>query len=313
MEKPYNFRAYRLNVIHTITLFNQHLGRVESDDQIVRLLSESASPNNDLIIEGKENIYRWAVRDVDVLEHKSRGRVVSFKIVRSIVREPTDVLTNENVHRDYVDYDPPKAVAITCLLFMDRHVVTAEHNSVIMQSEKWRENFSNIASDAALEMDLASTLNLEPIPSKDEILDTFASFFKLTRLRLYLRLPNPELGPHAKKLYGEMKDGGIREYLQDMKNPSGINQDKASLPYAAADIAQNGYKKGVVKFEGLRGGQFVKVSAGATATQGSVPRMKDFVRGLRATTRTKEAARVLDAVASELERVVPKPAPDEKG
>lgn len=313
MEKPYNFRAYRLNVIHTVTLFNQHLGRVESDDQIVQVLSESASPNNDLIIEGKENIYRWAVRDVDVLEHKSRGRVVSFKVVRSIVREPTDVLTDENVHRDYVDYDPPKAVAITCLLFIDRHVVTAEYNSVIMQSEKWRENFSSIASDAALKMDLASTLNLEPIPSKNEILDTFASFAKLTRLRLYLRLPNPELGPHAKQLYGEMKKGGILEYLQDMKNPNGINQGKNALPYAAADIAQNGYKKGDVKFEGVREGQFEKVSAGATATQGSVPRMKDFVRGLRANTKTKEAARVLDAVASELERVVPKPRADEKG
>lgn len=125
MEKPYTFRAYRLNVVHTITLFNQHLGRVDSDDQIVALIGEAANPHNDLIIEGKENIYRWAVRDVNVLQRKTKGRVVSFKIVRSIVREPIDVLTDENVHRDYVDYDPPKAVAITCLLFMDRHVVTA--------------------------------------------------------------------------------------------------------------------------------------------------------------------------------------------
>lgn len=312
MEKPYNFRAYRLNVVHTITLFNQHLGIVENDDQIVRIFSESASPSNDLVIEGKENVYRWAVRDIDVLEHKLMGRIVSFKIVRSIVREPTDVLTDENVHRDYVDYDPPKAVAITCLLFMNRHVVTAEYNSVIMQSEKWRENFSDIVSDAAFKIDLASTLNLEPIPSKNEILDTFTSFSKLTRLRLYLRLPNPELGPHAKHLYGEMKNGGIREYLQDMKNPSGLSQGEAALPYAAADIAQNGYKKGDVKFEGVRGGKFEKISAGATAAQGSVPRMKDFVRGLRANTKTKEAARVLDAVASELERVVPKPKLDEK-
>ncbi len=41
--------------------------------------------------------------------------------------------------------------------------------------------------------------------------------------------------------------------------------------------------------------------------------MKDFIRGLRANTKTKEAAKVLDAVASELERVVPKPKSDEKG
>lgn len=307
MDKPFDFRAHRLNVVHQPDLFRENIGIVENDAQILSLIESSTNSQHDLIIEGRENIYKWAIRDAELIDVTDKARVLSFKIVRSIVREPSDVLTDENVSHGYVDYDPPKAVSCTCLLYFNRHAVAVEYASALMSSEAWRKNFSSIVASAARSLRIGSTLELEPIPSEREILETFRSYRKLTRMRVYLRIPNPELSQHARKLYSEMKEGGVREYLQDMKNPTGLSKEEASLPYAAADIAQNGYKKGDVKFEGIRGHRFEKISTGSKAARGSISGVKEFVRGLSANAKSKEAAKVLEAVASELERVAPPP------
>ena len=51
-----------------------------------------------------------------------------------------------------------------------------------------------------------------------------------------------------------MRNGGIAEYLQDMRNPKGLSKSAGKLPHASAEIAQAGYKKGEVTLAGVRDG-----------------------------------------------------------
>ena len=156
---------------------------------------------------------------------------------------------------------------------------------------------------AALQLDFTSTLELQAKPKKSEILQTFHSFQRLTRIRVQLLLPNPDLTRFTKALFEELEGGGIREYIADMRNPRGLNQQEGELPHAAAAMAEDGYKKGEVLMEGLREGKKETVKTGTRPARGTVEGIKDFVRGLAAAARTKEARQMTDALLAEIDRV----------
>ena len=48
---------------------------------------------------------------------------------------------------------------------------------------------------------------------------------------------------------------GIKEYTQDMHNPTGLSQAQDGLPLASAAMAQDGCKVGEGLLEGIRNGQ----------------------------------------------------------
>jgi hypothetical protein len=91
-----------------------------------------------------------------------------------------------------------------------------------------------------------------PMPNQEEILEAFFSFQRLTRLRVHLLLPNPELSRYTQKLFEELQSGGIRDYLADMRNPQGMSKAQENLPFATAAMAAAGYKEGDVLLEGVR-------------------------------------------------------------
>ena len=311
MSRAYRFLAYRLNVVER-TLFSDLYDRtITNDGDIVDLLMECANPSQDQIIEAKKNVYKWAVRGVQEFASDGHGRVVTFKIVRSVVREESDVLTDEDVSSKYVDHDPPIATTSTCVLFLERHAVCIESNAKLMQSDKWISYFHEIVHGAAESLSIGSHILLEAMPSDREILEAFETFDKLTRLRVTLRRPNPELSRQAKALYGQMTEARLQEWLHDMKSPSGISREDESVPKATVDIAQRGYKKGTVTMEGMREGSHQRVVTGGKAARGSVGDLRDFVRGLSANTKTKEGERIIRAVKEELDRIAPPPDDEE--
>jgi hypothetical protein len=104
-------------------------------------------------------------------------------------------------------------------------------------------------------------------------------------------------------------ENGIREYTQDMKNPSGISQLPDGLPYATAAMAQAGYKEGEITMVGIRKGQRSTVRTGNRAARGRIEGLREFVRGLASNLRTAEAKNVLARISEEVDRLVERPSP----
>lgn len=175
----------------------------------------------------------------------------------------------------------------------------------------WKEFFERILAAAANRLEFFSSIVLEPIPEENGIIGLFLSFERLTRMRVTLRIPNPELNRYTKLLYQDLSKSGIRELTQDMKNPNGLPKSDDARPFASAVLAEQGYKKGDVQFEGLRNGGFDQATSGSSAARGTVRGLRDYVRGLHANAKAKEAQRVLAAVTAEIDRLHPVPGVDE--
>jgi hypothetical protein len=196
---------------------------------------------------------------------------------------------------------------------MRRHLVVAEYNSLMMASQLWRTELQDILDLAASRLQFRSVLRLEPLPREAEILTAFRSFQVLTRLRVRLRIPNPELDRYFEHLHREMESSRIREYTQDMANPSGLSQDREALPFAAAAMAQAGYKDGDVTMSGYRNGRQATVRTGRRASRGRVDGLKDFIRGMAANARAKETKKAITSILEEVERIAETPRLPESG
>lgn len=124
-------------------------------------------------------------------------------------------------------------------------------------------------------------------------------------MKVTLRIPNPELNRYTKAVYDDLRDSGIREITQDMKNPGGLSQSPNARPFASAVLAEQGYKKGEVTVEGVRNDTFEVAQSGNEAARGVVKGLREFVRGISVNLRTKEAKNAIAAICAEIDRVHP--------
>lgn len=90
-----------------------------------------------------------------------------------------------------------------------------------------------------------------------------------------------------------------------MKSANGLSKSEHARPYASVALAEEGYKSGEVLFEGLRNGQFTSIKSSERAARGRIDRLKDYVRGIAANARTKEAQQILSAITAEIDRLHP--------
>jgi hypothetical protein len=106
-----------------------------------------------------------------------------------------------------------------------------------------------------------------------------------------------------------MLDGGIRDFLQDMKNENGLSQAEGKLPHAAATMADAGYKEGEVTMEGTRKGKREKVVTGQSAARVSIELegLRQYVKGQESLARSKDAKIIVTGVLTEIGRILPKP------
>lgn len=156
-------------------------------------------------------------------------------------------------------------------------------------------------------MERSSVVELEAIPEKNGIVDLFRSFERITRMKVTLRIPNPELNRYTRALFDDLTVSGVREFMQDMKNPNGMSKAENARPFASAVLAGQGYKKGEVQIEGFRNDTYEIATSGSDAVRGNVRGLRDFVRGLLANATTQEGRRVLNAVCQEIDRIHPRP------
>ena len=306
MGKTFSFDLYRLNIVDIQDLFvPSDAHRLRTDDEIIDVFRLSSSPKFDLEQETKTAIYKWSIRDFcGYPPINGLRQIVSLVLARSVLEKEGLIVTDSGITQGSSAATPPLAHTVILFFDMFRHLVAVEHSGILSQTA-WKDFIEKILGKAAQAYDRASFLKFEPVPEKHEIISLFRSFEQLTRIKATLRIPNPELSRYTKALFDDLKSSQVREYEQDMKNPNGLSKQENARPYATAALAQQGYKEGDVQLEGIRGGEFEKVVSGSMATRGSIASLKDFVRGLHANAKAKEAQKVLTEVAKEIDRIHP--------
>jgi hypothetical protein len=230
-------------------------------------------------------------------------------LARSILEKEGRIVTDKGIERGTSEAEPPLASTIQLLFNLKRHLVAVEYNSALMLSDTWLDVLHEILASASTDLEFRSAVKLMPMPNMEEILAAFRSFRRLTRLRVRLLLPNPELSRYTQKLFEELHGGSIREFLADMRNPQGLSQQQERLPYAAAAMAAAGYKEGDVVLEGVRPGSNQKqvVRTGEKPIRGKVADLKEFIRGMSSVARTKETQTAVKAILQEIDRIAEPP------
>lgn len=306
MARRFQFELFRLNIEDTTDLFIDIAPkRLRADGPISAVLENATDPVHDQIQKTRTAVFKWSVREYQDLSNVLPSRnLIHLILARSVIERDGAIVTDQGMATGTSSLHPPLASAVVCIFDLSRHLVAIEHTGEL-STTAWHEFFERILATAAASLGYWSSIALEPVPEQNGIVGLFRSFERLTRMRVTLRIPNPELNRYTKLLYDDLSRSGIREITQDMKNPNGLAKAEDTRPFASAVLAEQGYKRGEVQFEGLRNGAFEQATSGSVAARGSVRGLRDFVRGLHANARTQEAQRALTAIAAEIDRLHP--------
>lgn len=306
-EQSFQFDLYRLNIVDDEALLDFMGKPIRSDADIQKLLSHACSADFDQPNETPKFALKWSLRQFVKVE-TDKGPVLAVTLARSVVEQVGQTVTDHGIENSIIKAFPPGATSIRLFFRMNRHLVAVEYDSVLLATQAWRYALHEILDAAAKSLEVRSSLRLEPVPQQEEILRVFRSFTTLTRLKLKLRIPNPDLTRYTRQLYESMREAEIREYVQDMKNPNGLNKGINALPHASVSLAQDGYKDGEVTMEGVRSGKKQKVKTGRKAARGKLDQLRDFVRGAGISAKAKETKTVVDAIIEEIDRIAEPPA-----
>lgn len=312
MARKFSFSLFRLNIVDAEDMFPADLSnRLRGNEAIRRILEFSTDSEFDAIQETRTAVFEWSLRGyLDLTEFAPGREIVHLVLARSLLKKDGLIVTDDGISHGTSSSYPPLASAAVVLFDLSRHLVAVEHTGELSQTA-WKDFLEKILSSVVFSQGMMSQIALEPVPEKDGIVGLFLSFDRVTRMKLTLRLPNPELNRYTKALYDDLVRGGIREVTQDMKNPNGMSKAEDARPYASAVLAEQGYKVGDVYMEGLKGDKFEQVTSGSDAVRGSVKSLRDFVRGLSQNLNTKEANKAVTAIMTEIDRIHPEMEPHE--
>lgn len=307
--RPLIFEIYRLNIVDNEIMSFEFMGEnIRSDEQIIAVLTEAVKPQFSVVSASGRNTFLWLAREF-VVQESAEGALCNLTLGRSVIEQSGQTATADRFESATTVFSPPPAETVHLVFYMRRHLVAVEYRSELMRTHLWRNSLHGLLDAAAESAGFTSRLRLEPVPQSETILKAFRSFDRLTRLRVKLRIPNPELDRVTERLRVEMVENNIREYTQDMHNPAGLTLSPEGRPFATAAMAQAGYKDGEVTMVGIREGKRSTVRTGNRAARGRIEGLADFIRGLSANLRTQEARRAVAAIVEEIDRVVELPAP----
>jgi len=310
VPRRFSFDLFRLNVEDSADLFlAPDVPRLRTDEDLTKLLQIATDADQDQIQKTRSAVFKWSLREFRDLKDSNSRQLLHVILARSVLERDGAIVTDDGMSVGTSLLHPPLASTAVCLFDLSRHLVAVEHTGELSQTA-WKDFLEKILGSAAYRMGFGSTIQLEPIPEQNGIVGLFLSFQRVTRMRVTLRIPNPELNRYTRALYEDLSTSGIREFTQDMKNPNGMSKSETSRPFASAVLAEQGYKKGEVIIEGVRNDSFEQVSSGSAAARGNVRGLRDFVRGMHANAKTKEAQKALSAIAAEIDRIHPAPDPN---
>jgi hypothetical protein len=203
------------------------------------------------------------------------------------------------------EINPPMAVPVHFFLDLKRHLIAFEDVSAVMQQKTgWQKNFELILSSASHAAGYTSRVELEPIAPRQAVEARLASFNRVTRIRLTLRIPNPDLSPTFAKLYEELNKSGIRELTEDMRSERGLSFEPDSIPRMAIDMALNGYRKGDVRIYGIREGRADRFTIADDVARIDLRETRAYVAGMEIATTKSGEKRLLAAILKRIDETL---------
>lgn len=295
-----DFLLYRLNLVDRQDLFTQK--PITADSELLQVIEEATKDSYDIPRQGKRASYKWSLRNV-ILESVDDGRdVIIFTLSREIASRRGLIVTAKGLAPGTSTFNPPPATPVRVLIDLSRHLVAVEEVPSIIQAHTgWTGILETILSQAAWNLGLTSVLRLNPVVPTDAIEARLRAFDRITRLRLTLRIPNPDLGPSFRPLYDQMEHGGVRELTQDMRNERGLKMDPESLAREAIEMALRGYRRGNVRVYGFRDGtkdEFI-ISDGVARVQ--IEELRDFVEAYAAGQTSAQVRRFAEAIIQRID------------
>lgn len=303
-RRDFNFDLYRLTVLDDESLFEFMGDFMRSDVEIVKVIKAACHAKWDKKQVARKATYLWGLRNfVELRSQVAGANCFMVSLIKATLERDGVVVTAETIQQGTSAANPPLAEVAHLIFYMKRHLVAVERKSTITEDEGWLAGFHGLLRPVSNSLKYRSNIILHPKPMKSDILKSFLSFDRLTRLRVQLLLPNPDLTRLTRKLFQELQEGGIRTYLADMRNPGGLSQKELTLPHAAAAMAEDGYKEGDVLLEGFRGGKRETIKTGKRPARGLVEGAKEFVDELGSLSTTVQGEMFTDAVLEEIERL----------
>lgn len=277
-----------------------------NDDDILTFWEHACSSENDVIHETEKYKYKWSFRKGTSLTDENENRLLDVYILgKSLLEKDAMVVDETGFHEDRTYSQPAPAETMELIIFWKRHIVLVENRSQMVTGETWLKHYNEIMDQVAEKMEYKKVPQLENIPPEKSIISIFSRLPKVTRIKLHLELPNPDMSRLTKHLKEKLEEDQIQELKQDMFNPNGMSKKEEGLPFSSLALAELGYKKGPVLIEGEDEEGPQRYETGKDTAKGSLVGFKNFIRGLRINARTKEGNGILDAIESELVRIVP--------
>lgn len=299
----FKFFLYRLNKEIRADLFGGLLrSRMTDDMWLEEYLATLCSAEFDFTKETRKSVYTWALRNYQMVDQEFS----SIILCRSTVQRTSTIVTKDSLSLGDSVASPPPADTIVLLIYWPRHIVVVENRSGMTTGETWLRNFHQIVERAKLNVPVPLAPRLEPIPQKGTILQHLKSLDRVFRLRLRLTLPNPELNRWAKRIYDEMVEERIQEYLQEFRSTEGVRVDEESKAYSSAALAELGYREGGVQIEGELRGRHVHIDEGKSAIRGRIDQIHSLIRGLETNARSRELPLALEQIRDEIDRLFPR-------
>lgn len=306
-KDAFNFMAYRLIKSTEEDLWSMmRANDLTNDDDILTFWEHACSSEYDVIHETEKNKYKWSFRKGTSLTDENDNRVLDVYILgKSLLEKDAMVVDETGFHEDRTYSQPAPAETMELVIFWKRHIVLVENRSQMVTGETWLKHYNEIMDQVAEKMEYKKMPQLENIPPEKSIISIFSRLPKVTRIKLHLELPNPDMSRLTKHLKEKLEEDQIQELKQDMFNPNGMSKKEEGLPFSSLALAELGYKKGPVLIEGEDEEGPQRYETGKDTAKGSLVGFKNFIRGLRVNARTKEGNGILDAIESELVRIVP--------
>jgi hypothetical protein len=301
-KDTFNFFLYRLNKEIRSDLFSGHDRPRKSDDEwLEEYLKTLCQHKYDYTKETRKSIYTWSLRNYT----RVGADVSSFVLARSTLQKTSTIVTDDALTVGNSISTPPPADTIILLIYWSRHIVVVENRAGMTTGEMWLRNFHEIVDLARLEIPVPIAPRFEPIPVKGTILHHLNTLDRVFRFRVRLKLPNPELNRWAEKIYNEMVEERIQEYLQEFNSQEGIKVSEDSKAYSSAALAELGYKEGGVQIDGEKDGRQIQIDEGKTAIRGKIDQLRALIRGLETNASGKMLPQALDQIRQEIDRLFP--------
>jgi hypothetical protein len=298
------FQVFRLNFTDRAGLFENPLA---DNTQFLRVLIEATNTRCDLVNRRRRSGFRWSLRAVHsgLSDEHPPTHFASATFSKELLYREGRVVTDKGLMSAMSQSNPPLAEGTLVFFDIDRHLVGIQESFPIMKgSNSWIGQLELILSAAAAWSGFTSGISLDPIAPRPYVESEMRRFQTVNRIRLTLKIPNPQLSEVYRRLYEEMLRGGVRELTEDLRSERGLNLQGDTLPAASFEMALNGYRKGAIWVDGVVDGKQHQLKVDSEVARIEINEVKAYAEGVRDGVDTPKAKRAAALIIQKLSSVL---------